>query len=682
MRHAKWLAPSSRLTGRRFLMMLLWATSGAAIPAAAQDSADAPAPVLRVARDQPRLGALRFASENDTAEARQSSRRTASHPANGISEEPTRAAESGGQETGSEAARRPAEDALKLRAPADATIAAPARIAAEADRGDGWVARGSLRNRTILSDSAADADPLPVYQPILNGEEALTEPDRSAPTDDFSNDADLSNDAEEGDFRASNDRSLLQQEQNERFEADAPQADESEGQRHDASSTDDFGWIEIVPESIGAEPIPIEQAEPGWAPAPEQDALSDPETDSASDPGVPPSEPQFAPPIEAEIRRPRELGIRQRNEPEARQWSEPEASQRSEPEARQRSVPEASQRSVPAPIITAAARRLERPIEQCLQYYYQRPENARERTPWGMLHAILPYGLDATIDAGPRRYNAIAWLSGNNPCRNLRLLSVSRGGRIEARTGVGLQGHQAQLLAILAQVGVPKNYPLHVNGRRFTVSDLIESEMAACRTGQELTFTLIGLSHYLPTDSTWKASDGQPWDFERLIREELGQPVVGAACGGTHRLMGLSYALAQRRREGLPEDGQWNRAAIFINDFVDYAWRLQNRDGSFSTQWFEGREDNNDLDRKLQTSGHIMEWLVFNATEEQLQDERVDRGIAFLAGAMLSGRGNQWQVGPKGHALRAMSLYHRRVFVSDRPWIANRTASTTGTARR
>ena len=332
-----------------------------------------------------------------------------------------------------------------------------------------------------------------------------------------------------------------------------------------------------------------------------------------------------------------------------------------------------------APVMSASVLGLDQPIRQCLAYYHQRPENAAKRTPWGMLHAILPFGLDAYIDSN-KRYNAIAYLAGNNPGRNLRMLSTTNGGRIVARSGVGLQGHQAQTLAIFAQVGVPADYSLIVNKRKFIVNDLVKTEMLACKAGEELTFTLIGLSHYLPTDTKWRSADGQSWDFERLLKEEMAQSVVGAACGGTHRLMGLTYALRQRKLEGLPLTGQWARAETYLNDFQTYAWQLQNRDGSFSTDWFEGRADSGDLDRKLQTTGHILEWLVFAAENESLQDERVVRGISFLASNMMNERSHEWQVGPKGHALRALSLFHRRTFNSDRPWMVNNANTATRAA--
>jgi hypothetical protein len=284
-----------------------------------------------------------------------------------------------------------------------------------------------------------------------------------------------------------------------------------------------------------------------------------------------------------------------------------------------------------------------------------------------MLHSIMVYGVDTPIVSGRRRFNAISWLAGNNVCRGQRLLTVDRQG-IAPRQGVGLQGHQGQLLAVLGLVGVPQDYPLHAGGRKFTVADLIAHEQRECRSGEELTFTLIALAHYIDTDAEWQSKDGETWDFERLLQEELAQPVVGAACGGTHRLMGLSHALRIRKEENLPITGQWARAETFINDFTEYAWKLQNRDGSMSTEWFEGRGDNRDLDRKIQTTGHIVEWMLCHTPDEQLQDERLVRAVRFLASAMSRHPSSEKAIGPKGHALRSLALYAQRVFKDPRPW--------------
>ncbi|MEM6473295.1 MAG: hypothetical protein AAF802_27290, partial [Planctomycetota bacterium] len=324
---------------------------------------------------------------------------------------------------------------------------------------------------------------------------------------------------------------------------------------------------------------------------------------------------------------------------------------------------------------------MRRGMERTLSYFYNRPEAANGRSNWGMMHAMMVYGADTQITAGRQRHSAVAWIAGNNNCRGQRLLTHDASG-IRAKTGVGLQGHQAQFLAVLGMCEIPSDYPLYAGQVKYSIDDLIRSEQLACEAGAELTFTLIGLSHYLDTDSSWLASDGSRWDFERLIEEELKQPIVGAACGGTHRLMGYAHALRKRRAEGKPITGQWKRAEVYTNDFINYAYSLQNRDGSMSTDWFEGRAEKRDIDRKIQTTGHIVEWLLTVTPDDQLQNRRLQAAISFLTRTLGSELDRDWSIGPKGHALRSLSMYHQRVFRAGTPWVPAAVARAIGTRRR
>ena len=331
--------------------------------------------------------------------------------------------------------------------------------------------------------------------------------------------------------------------------------------------------------------------------------------------------------------------------------------------------------------LTTAVRRMEPTMKRCLQHYYQNYEHADKRSNWGMMHQIMVYGVDTQVIAGRRRYSTIAWIAGNNACRGQRLLTDGHHG-IEVKSGVGLQGHQAQMLAVFALAGVPANYPLFVASRRYTMSDVIRLEQSDCKSGEELTFTLIGLSHYLDTDETWIGADGRTWDFERLIQEELSQPIVGAACGGTHRLMGFAHALRKRRAEGKPITGQWSRAEQFTEDFLDYTFQLQNRDGSMSTDWFEGRQNKDDMDRKVQTTGHIVEWILTSVPDSRLQDHRIVNAIRYLLSSMYSGRGHDWSIGPKGHALRSLALFYQRVYQNGPAWVTPQVAGRNNSPRR
>ncbi len=331
--------------------------------------------------------------------------------------------------------------------------------------------------------------------------------------------------------------------------------------------------------------------------------------------------------------------------------------------------------------LTRSVSRMQNTIKQGLLYHYARPEAANERSNWGMLHSIMVFGADTKIRVSKRKHSAIAWIAGNNACRGQRLLTTENEA-ITARSGVGLQGHQAQFLAVLSLCDVPLDYPVYASNQKFSLRELVESEMLACRSGEELTFSLIGLSHYLDTDTVWLNAQGETWSFERLIKEELSQSVVGAACGGTHRLMGFAHALRKRRAAGKPITGQWKRADIFMEDFEKYAYRLQNRDGSMSTDWFEGREDNGDMDRKIQTTGHMLEWLLTITPDAKLQEPRLVNAVRFLANTIYTQRGHDWKIGPKGHALRSLAMYYERVYGGDKAWQSSSMAKSGNQSRR
>lgn len=310
---------------------------------------------------------------------------------------------------------------------------------------------------------------------------------------------------------------------------------------------------------------------------------------------------------------------------------------------------------------TSRELRIKAEIQRCLDYYLTHPENTTRRGPWALMHTILPYGVESEVIAGGRRVNTIGWLSFNGTSGRQNLFQPTRTG-FRPVVGPGVQGHEGQFLAILAQSRVQADYPLQINRRRYTVMDLARYEMATCREDSELTFKLIGLSHYLEPNQKWRDNRGRSWTLEKMVAEELAQPINGAACGGVHRLMGLSFSLVQRQEAGQPITGHWQRAELYLNDYVTYTLSLQNPDGSFSTNWFESRGMDPNVERKVQTTGHILEWIVYTLPHDQLRSPKVQSALEFLLDTVGREPQKDWPIGPRGHALRAMALYSQRVF--------------------
>ncbi|MDX1962602.1 MAG: hypothetical protein SFX18_05575 [Pirellulales bacterium] len=319
--------------------------------------------------------------------------------------------------------------------------------------------------------------------------------------------------------------------------------------------------------------------------------------------------------------------------------------------------------------------RLREKIHRVLSIYEHRQQNTRDNNCWEVMHAFVAFNSRTQIRRNHPQgepVNAIGWLLWGQRCQGQPILTLQNG-QPHAEIGVGVQGHPGQLLAILAQSRVSLETPLKIQGRDFTLRDLLEAEKRDCRPNTELTFRLIAFSHYLDLNETWRSSDGQEWSIPRLIQEELKAPIRGAACGGCHRLFGLTYAYQQRIKRGEPLDGEYAKAKKYIEEYQRYAWSIMNPDGSFSTNWFWRGENRPDVDRKIQTTGHVYEWLIIAQSPDELQSERMQRGIDFLAEKLLADPRHNWKLGPLGHALHALIMYDERVFGQTR-WQQERLA--------
>ncbi len=300
-------------------------------------------------------------------------------------------------------------------------------------------------------------------------------------------------------------------------------------------------------------------------------------------------------------------------------------------------------------------------ITQAIEHQKQFPDTSQNRSPWGVMHTTLAWGSAGEILVDGQPTNAITALCENQAMKGVRLLA-SKNGKIHPQDGPGLQGHPGQFLAILAQNDVPLEQPLKVGDLEFTVADLVQYEQRTCKPSMELTFKLIGLSHYLPAGDIWNSEDGGTWSVERILRLELRQPINGQqTCGGTHRLMAIHLAVAKQEQHTESLEGAWQAAATYVDDYHQYAFHLFNPDGSCSTDWLERRAAIDDPQRRVQTSGHVLEWLAVSLPDERLQDPKLMGSFAYLSALLTVDIGETSAVGPRAHALRAIRIYQDRL---------------------
>jgi len=310
-------------------------------------------------------------------------------------------------------------------------------------------------------------------------------------------------------------------------------------------------------------------------------------------------------------------------------------------------------------------------VRSTLDFHRRQMLSARENTATEIMAACLAFGCDTSIlraDQPNRTINGITHLCWNYPCDGFVPLVVADG-HASARVGYGLQEHPSQLLAVLALSRVKPDYPIRVGEEMRSVADLAEGEKLRCQSGRDLSLTLVGLAYYADDDSTWHNLDGQEWSVERVIREELAQPVVTATDGGLNRLMGLSYAVHRRKKREEPLSGQYRRAESFIREFQGYALELQNGDGSWGPWFLAAKGASRDPVKNLRGTGHVLEWLALSLPVDELEDPRMVRAVEYLVQTLSSRRYragarrlSTQEIDTVMHALHALSIYDERLF--------------------
>ncbi len=289
---------------------------------------------------------------------------------------------------------------------------------------------------------------------------------------------------------------------------------------------------------------------------------------------------------------------------------------------------------------------------------------------WTVFHGVLGLGPDANLrDLWGRRVRAIDYLFDGGNLRGLRILPTPHGLDVQmGPTFVG-QGHQDQFVAEMVQWGVPADRRVRVAGAEYKFLDFVRhSQMrASVRADQELSWAIIAVGQHVGTDAEWVNEAGERLRFEDLVRYELDAPVESAACGGTHRLFGLSWAYQLHRGRGGRETGAWAEVPAKVAKYRDLARQYQNPDGTFSTAYFRGWGTAPDPQLRVSTTGHILEWLALALSDDELRQPWVRNATRALADLLTGLRDEPVEGGALYHACHGLLIYRTRVYGTPPP---------------
>ncbi|MEX0677351.1 MAG: ADP-ribosylation factor-directed GTPase activating protein isoform b [Pirellulales bacterium] len=335
------------------------------------------------------------------------------------------------------------------------------------------------------------------------------------------------------------------------------------------------------------------------------------------------------------------------------------------------SKPEPQIPQAPLPSDAQLRDRVDRAIEFT---YTDRHLNSKDQAAWQIVHGALAYGRDFQIYHDGQLVSAIDYLLHGGSLRGWVLRKGDHGleAVLDAGSKMG-QGHEDQWLGYLSQCGIAIDQPIKVGDSTYTVNDLVTQAQWDIYDGMEATWTLMALGSYLPLDARWTAKDGSEWNIDRIVRMETAQNLADSPCGGTHRL----YALTRARNRYLDEGGElngdpkgtWEQADKKIRDAAASAREFQQPDGSFSTNYFSRAAASAEIDGRISSSGHVLEFLMVALDDDQIRQAWVTRAVVHLLDCLEKTRNYDLECGALYHAVHGLALYRTRRFGPGKPLV-------------
>ncbi|MDB5347714.1 MAG: hypothetical protein JWP89_6091 [Schlesneria sp.] len=303
-------------------------------------------------------------------------------------------------------------------------------------------------------------------------------------------------------------------------------------------------------------------------------------------------------------------------------------------------------------------------LDLAIEVSSRRTLTANSHSPWQIFHGLLALKQDFQLHLGDKKVNAIQWISTAEPkFDNQPLLAKTAfGGKFHPFTRpYAFEGHPAQFLALMSQSDLPVGHTFKVGSDSITVGGIINNTMKEVNTHEEVTWVLWGLQHYLKPDTQWVNQHNEPWSIERLVQIETAAPVVGAPCGGNHRLFALTRTRDKHLKAGGKLVGIWAQADHKIRQHIEIARSMQNYDGTFSAKFYETSGFETDLNKRFNTTGHTMEFLSIGLPDERLNEQWVRNAVTALCNDLIVHRQKPIDCGPLYHTLNALIIYRERI---------------------
>lgn len=303
-------------------------------------------------------------------------------------------------------------------------------------------------------------------------------------------------------------------------------------------------------------------------------------------------------------------------------------------------------------------------IDEAIAITSRRPLSADEHTPWQIAHGVLALRENYYILKDGKPVQALEWIASNPTFEGKPWwLTTPHGGKGHPFTKpYHFEGHPNQFAALLTLTRLPLDFTFKTDDKTITIEDIINNAKMEANSVEEMTWTLWFLAFYIDPGSEWINAKGEAWSIERLVADEMRSPITKKACGGMHSLFAMAVARNAHLQANRPLTGTWLEAHIYLQRHIEMAKKMQNPDGSFSSNYFKGPGQTDDVSKRLSTTGHTLEMMMGALPQTELTEPYIQNAARRIATDLIESRKEALEPGGMYHALNSLMIYRERMW--------------------
>ncbi|APZ92477.1 HEAT repeat domain-containing protein [Fuerstiella marisgermanici] len=282
----------------------------------------------------------------------------------------------------------------------------------------------------------------------------------------------------------------------------------------------------------------------------------------------------------------------------------------------------------------------------------QRHLNTAYHTPWQIMQMLYGVGPEFQLRDGGEVVSGLSWISAGPKFEGKAWFEVTEhGGRVHPSSRpYGFEVFPNQFLAAFAIAGVKRSQVLKTDGDSITVGDCVNQAQFTVDAKQNLIWTLMALSHYLPAGATWENKAGEVWSIERVAEQVSRSLLSGQERGlGPQELVALAFAKRYQPDEVLAGSPTWKAITAQIDSKIDGLNQSHHPGGSVVNR--------DVLLERLADTGHAAEFVMYAASKADRKEEWFQQVIRNAAQALVDSESKHLPTSGLIHNVAAVRMF-------------------------